>query len=1057
MKFVLNLTLIAFAAVGFAAESRIYLGSCPSVSPDGHSFVFEWNDSLWSASTSGGRAVRITPEESKEAFPVMSPDGRRVAFLSNRDGAWKIFAMELSTGDVRQISHHSEYTQICGWSADGKTLVGTSIRDHAASDVAQRVTFYDMNGRESYPLDRVVATGAVLSPDGHTLAFTRRGENLYRKRRCGKSPTDAEIWLYDLVSRKFAKPATLSESAHSPVWRPDGKAFYYLGRKPGDVVAAVREYSLSGEDREVVSFGEDAAFQPTVSSDGHTMLVRACFDFWRLDPTESRPTPERIALRADGFQPRGNGTRRRFYEKAWNNDYGGDISFCSAGKEVAFTAGGGLYAMDLKIRSPRLVADVPRARIAECMFNTEGSGLYYLVDYGDRTDLCVARRTDTALPWWENSKFELKTLHSTWEVLFNFSVSPDGGRLAWDDNLGTMTFADAQGNVTGRSPESGGCGTYAWSPDGRYVAASLLDANNNSDVWILDIDGEHAPCNLSRNWDWDGHPAWSPDGKIIAWSGKRPGSAVNEIFYVYVDPEDEANDKRDFVESSRRELGLGKKSDGGSQPSAETVTKIVFDGIEDRIRSTRIAGVMPFFSHDSRTLAYDSGSGTDTIHLPDRMKPVRLTDKRGQCAQWYAQDDCLAWNVDGHPAHKSTIYDFKVFREDDMADYRELVFRTAWARIRDRFYDRNYHGAQWNAVREKYLPAAREASSYSVFTRVMDMMLGELDASHLGFYPSQSAEREWVRSPALHNWTLYTGHLGVKFKPGTSEISEVIPDSPADGVLAAGDVIVAIDGRRLTDDSPVAEFLNTPEYRQVQILLKGREDEPLYIKPASYAAIRDLIKKDNVKAVRRSVHGASGGRIGYLAVPQMNIDSYSKFEGEVFSEGWDKDALVIDLRGNLGGFTGDRLLAVLCGGDHSRSVTPNGMTGYIFEYWTHPVFSKPIAVIVDERVQSNGEIFTHAIKSMKRGVVVGRRTSGSVIATLDRPLLDYGMFRDAFWGWFLLDGSDMENNGVVPDIPVDITPEDEYAGRDPQLDAAVSALLREIASPKKQFSPRYAK
>ena len=114
-------------------------------------------------------------------------------------------------------------------------------------------------------------------------------------------------------------------------------------------------------------------------------------------------------------------------------------------------------------------------------------------------------------------------------------------------------------------------------------------------------------------------------------------------------------------------------------------------------------------------------------------------------------------------------------------------------------------------------------------------------------------------------------------------------------------------------------------------------------------------------------------------------------------------------------------------------------------------------MIVDERVQSNGEIFTHAIKSMKRGVVVGRRTSGSVIATLDRPLLDYGMFRDAFWGWFLLDGSDMENNGVVPDIPVDITPEDEYAGRDPQLDAAVSALLQEIASPKKQFSPRYAK
>ena len=113
--------------------SEIYLGSCPSVNADGSRFVFEWNASIWIAPTAGGTAERLTPEESLESWPTLSPDGNRVAYLSSRDGGHKIFVMDLATMRVSQMSRHSEPTGLSAWAPDGKRVVGSALRDHAAT------------------------------------------------------------------------------------------------------------------------------------------------------------------------------------------------------------------------------------------------------------------------------------------------------------------------------------------------------------------------------------------------------------------------------------------------------------------------------------------------------------------------------------------------------------------------------------------------------------------------------------------------------------------------------------------------------------------------------------------------------------------------------------------------------------------------------------------------------------------------------------------------------------------------------------------------------------
>ena len=1041
--------------------SEIYLGSAPSVSADGSQFAFEWNDSVWIAPTAGGTALRLTPEESQESWPALSPDASRMAYLSSRDGENKIFEIELATRRVRQLSRHSEPTHLCGWGANGKVLVGSALRDRVGTFGGWRIAFFSSDGSESFQLANVYARDAALSPDGRMLAFSRRGENIYRKRRNGKAPEDAEIWLYDMQAKRFSRPATAAENAFFPRWRPDGKAFYYLGRKPGASVVGVREHVLeNGADREVASFGEDAAFQPSVSADGHTMVVRAGFDFWRLDPTVPAPRPVRIALRPSGYQSTSLFSRRRYYTAAWNAEGEGDMTFCSDGLEVAFTAGGGLYAMDTVVKTPRLVAESRGALVKKCAFSPDGSRLYFLMDRGDGSDVCCARRADASLPWWENASFAVETILSDEKVRLGLWLSPDGTRLACSDQRGCLdvvTLDGAKGKVERRA-EAYSVEAVCWSPDARFLAAELVDANENHDVWIVPASGGGKLYNLTRNWKWDGTPAWSPDGKLLAWAGTRPDFADGRkrIYYVYLNPADEAQDKAASIRESRRGIFGADKRNEASKTNAPHA-HIVFDGLYDRIRSTGVMGEAPFFSHDSRTLAYDGGSGTFTLHVPDRMTGEKLSGRRGRKAHWYEKGNRLAWRVDNKPAHKDAVFDLSVYRTDDLSDYRELAFRTAWAKLRDRFYDRRMHGVDWKSVRDRYLPAARHASSYSVFTRVIHLMTGELNASHVGFWASDTANRDWVRPPKPHNWSMVTGHLGVRLEPGTFRVAEVVPGSPAEGVLAVGDEIVSVDGTRLGMGVRLEDVLNLPKGQLVQLVVKGREADPIHVKLASYEQVRNLLEDARVKAARAAVEAATGGCVGYLAVKRMKEADYKTFEDEVYSRCWGKDALIIDLRGNTGGFTGDRLLTIICGSDHAHAVTPGGQVGYLFGYWNRPVFSKPVVVIVDERVFSNGEMFAHAVKTLKRGTLVGRRTAGGVIATNDMTLLDYGTFRVPSRGWFLFDGTDMENNGAVPDIEVDVTPADEESGRDPQLEAAIKAAQAALASPRPAFTPRYAR
>ncbi len=1045
--------------------SQIYLAVNPSVSPDGSFIVFEWKDRVWRAPTVGGTAVPLGDGMSVERRPFISPDGRRVAYLSDRWGAEQLFESELgedvfSVSRTRQITFHTESLMPWGYTADGASMVAIAYRDDASEGpsnkrISCRPILVPMGrrGAERRLFDAPAYAPAV-SPDGSKVLFTsvieQKGLEFRKRHEWSKTSLAGDIWMYDVATGAFTPVVRRRESAAYPVWTPDGKGFYYLCDAGG--VRNVYHHALDGgAERQLTNFSDDHVFSPSLSRDGRTMVFAKGFDLWRIDPTAERPEPVRIALKPAGFDPSLPTVRRRSYTCCDNNYGNGNCTFRDKGKEAAFTAGGDVWVVALEDegRQPVLVHGSSRTHERDCAFSPDGSTLYYLSDRGDGTDVWCARCAETNRPWAKNTVFKRKRLVSDDKCRRGLSVSPDGRLLAWHDMNGRLTFADTDGKVCAVAKvDSVLCDSYSWCPNGHYVAAALRDGYSNTDVWIIptwekDEDGKPAPepCNISRNYKWDGTPAWSSDGRIVAFSGRRTATGDNQyIFYAYLDPADE--DAETAVD------GRIRKEDN----------KPDFATLPDRVRSTGVAGRSPIFSHDGRTLAFTFGTSVSTIKIPKRMKPEKILSKDGLPVSW-RKDDAggkMLRMVDRLPAHGDKTFSFYAYQETDMHDYQELAFLTAWANLRDGFCDPDMHGADWQAVRGKYRLAARYAPSWSVFSRVIKMMNGELDASHLGFRAGDVAASRWADPPWKRGWKIFTVHLGARFDAAYAgegwRVRDVVPRSPADkgekGLLP-GDVVLSVDGRKVSPGMDYAEVMNGPLPHRYRLRVRREGVKGLLVREVegtTFAAVRKLIRDADVEKARAYVRGR--GNFGYLAIDAMNAASADAFTDQVFAECFGKDGVVVDVRYNGGGFTADRLIDILCGNRHARTLSRGmGNEGFPMERYARPVITTlPAVVLANQRSQSNAEEFSHAMQVLGRAKVVGMETSGDVIGTTDVNILDYGIARRPRTGFFLRDGRDMEGHGAKPDIEVDLTPADIAAGRDPQLDAALRALAEEVAS-----------
>ena len=1111
LTFALAFSLPGWRSDCAAAEARlIRMPSSPALSPDGKIVAFAWKGDIWSVPTAGGGARQLTRHTAADGSPAFSPDGKQIAFTSSRKDGRQVFVMPVSGGEPRQLTHHTEGYAVEEWHPDGEQILTSLTRDHFWKH-GERFSFVSAGkrGPDKILFDAYGSDGR-LSPDGGKLLFTRESERWWRKGYRGSR--SSQIWLFNSEDGGIEKLVDDEQGSRWPLWKPSGKGFYYVGQRDG--AFNLRERNLeSGKERQITKFEDDSVVYPAISRDGSTLVFRHLFDLYaiRLGKDEK---PQKIKIQFPGDSD-WIAEERRILDKATN------VAFSKDGLEIAFIAGGDLWVMDTELKEPIQITDSAEEE-SEPLFAPDGKSIVFISDQGGQSDLWKVERADAEKYWWQNKDFKMTRLTNDPVTEHDTAWSPDGEHISFLRERGDFWIMKPDGKDARRLFESWNDPQYDWSPDGKWLVYAVSDNDFNRDIWISPIDASREPFNLSRHPDNDYSPRWSPDGRKIAFTGRRRDTET-DIYYVWLREEDDQKNTRErtlekalekmkkarakkptpakpTLEKPKTETRTEKPPDSKapatpdkkvepSQPKKKPGLTIDFEGLQERLHRVSVADTSEsglFWSHDSKKLAFaatiDGKRGTYTISIPGSSKPTLLSTKTGGLAHWIASGNQILWLSEGKPGTlnskgQTASYAFKARQRVDLPAKFRAAFDQSWRTMRDHFYDEKLGNRNWDKVRQKYIGMAGEAPNGQTLGNVINMMLGELNGSHLGFYyrgPSTAA------ATGAPQWSETTSHLGVRFDPDYNgpglRVRDVLPDSPAtdkSSRILPGEVVLAIDGIEVDSATDITTVLNGVLERDIalRIQAKGKrggkrkqkkaatgETREITLRPISYSRARSLLYEKWIDDNQAAVAKASKGRLGYLHIAGMNMTSFYRFEEELYSVAAGKDGILIDVRENGGGSTTDHLLTILTQPRHSITVPRGGGQGYPHDRKIYASWNKPVAVLCNQNSFSNAEIFSHAIKHLKRGKVIGVPTAGGVISTGGRSIMDLGYLRMPFRGWYLLNnGQDMELNGAVPHHVVWNAPGDLPGGADPQLKRAIKALKKDVRKFKNRPQPKLIK
>lgn len=1065
--------LASLLCVASFAQSAIKFARFPAPSPDGTQIAFSWQGDIWIAPIAGGVAQRLTVHPAYDFAPIWSPDGKKIAFTSDRHGNDDVFVLHLDTGTVQRLTYFSGRDRAWGWTPDSKAVLFESRRDAEPYGADFSAYVAPLEGGTPYRLHKASGSPFALSPDGKRLAFVRRDSAWWRKGYRGSAQGD--LWLVDLTTQRYTRLTDTDTPDTFPMWGADGRTLYFVSERDG----TANLYAMDIQTRRVrqlTRFKDDGVRFPQISANGKVITFEQGMEVYRLDTATGAMSV--INLQVPAQDRRAPEVVRRTFSANVE-----DYAIAPDAKEFVYVVRGELFAARFPDGGPSRNLTGTVEPEGNPQLSPDGKVVYFEAERDGKTHIFKLTSDDPDEPRLRRArKHKLEQLTHSPQGESKPRLSPDGKLLAFQRGQGELVVMHLETKQERTLTASWNLGNIVWSPDSRWIAFDRYDENYNSDVFIVrvpefetptpeeakqDTPAENQPDtpgggdadtsseirlhNISQHPRNDFAPSWSADGRALVFLSERETDALN-ICHVWLRREDFERTRADREDEEDDKHDAPRKREEKQEPLR---VEIDFEDIHLRVRLvTRYAAgvqeavVAPDGEQIAFRSAYQGQSDLYTIKW-DGSDERRLTT--GGLApgnlQWSKDGKTIYFlsrgrlqriaSAGGSPQTTRTDAEITI----DLAKEREYLYDAVWRTLNETFYDPNFHGVNWAAMREKYRPYLPYAQSDRDFTAVVLMMLGELRSSHLSFSLARS---ESTDAPSN------TGMLGVVFSDRRDGegllIERVLPNTPAarkDVNLQAGERILAIDGKPITRTTNVYQLLDNTVGKRIELRVRDADgnERTVYLRPISIAEFNNAVYRDWVERNRRFVEERTGGRVGYVHIQAMGEASLREFERDLYAVAYGKDALIIDVRYNGGGRTADYLLAMLHPPRHAYTVGRNGERGYPQDRLPVIGWHQPIAVLCNERSFSNAEIFAHAIKTLKRGPLVGVPTAGGVISTGQRRLMDGSTVSTPGRGWFTIDkGVNLEGNGAVPDYIVDYTPEDEALGRDPQLEKAVEVV-----------------
>lgn len=527
------LTLVAFVASSAQAETVTYARDL-NLSPDGKTLAFSWAGDIWTVSTDGGNAQRLTVNPATERHPIFSPDGAHILFASNRHGASNLFVMRPEGTQIRRLTYSDRSETPNGWTPDGSAVHFHSEREGQVEWLS-KIYQVSIEGGQPVPVMNAMGFDGRLSPDGEHLAFTRGASRWWRTGYRGSANWD--IWVRDLKSGEFTQLTNFNGTDYLQFWDPRSRGVYFLSDREG--LHNVWYHPLRGSARQITEVtGDHRVRDYHVSADGR-MLAYAVWDklFVRALPNGD---PREITVTA-ASDSRRNPVDLRTYTSGAD-----EAAVSPTGDEIAVVVHGEIFVIKTADGKPTRRLTESAARDQQITWSPDGKAIFFVSDLNGQEDIYRATSAeDKALS--DSLRFTIERVTDHEQMDTRPSISPDGKHLAFVRGLGHLIVRDLKTGEETTLLEAWNWPSYQWSPDSKWITYAVEDEEYNPDVWIVPADGSAAAVNISQHPDYDGNPQWSADGKILAFASTRTGFD-SDLYMVFLDPELEEMSSADRVD-----------------------------------------------------------------------------------------------------------------------------------------------------------------------------------------------------------------------------------------------------------------------------------------------------------------------------------------------------------------------------------------------------------------------------------------------------------------------------------------------------------------------------
>lgn len=1033
----------------------------PTINMDGSIVAFSYQGDIWTVAASGGKASRLTIHEAYESNPVFSPDGNYLAFNGNRYGNEDIFVIPTAGGTTKRLTYHSGSDQLSSWPSKDQILFSTRREFRQIERPSEVYSIHPDGGTESRFLDAVAHTPA-LSPNGRFLAFVTGDINpVERKDYTGSS--DRDLWLYDTRKKTYTKLPSFPTNDVSPKWAGNN-TLYFLSSESGEYNLYKIGISANGEATEpekITNYTSESIRSFSVSGDGTTLVFEMDTNIYLMSTSSKAVTKIEVEILADD----------RFDPTEWKTFSSGLTEYAVSpnGKLLAFGVRGEIFLKEVDKDQTRSINVSNHAyRDVEPAWLNDSTLLFTSDRANGNYDIYLLRSTDkTQKNIFKSLKHEVIQITNTPEDEGGLAVSPNGKLLAYTRGRGTFMVTDIStaGSLSNQKVLSDSwapAGNVAWSPDSRFLAYTQTDLYYNQEVFIQMADASISPVNVSMHPRRDSQPFWSGDGSKLGFISGRSVGRSSDVWFVWLKKEDWEKSLQDWKEEDKPKAEDSKKGVDSLVIDLEDIHKRIVQvtngpGDESDLIISKDGETFFYTTESSYAAGRDLYSvkwdGKDLKELTKGGAGVSnvTMDKDGKNLFYTRRGSISKIDIKGS---KTENLPFMARMKVDFSSEKEQVFEEAWRTIRDGFYDPLFHGNDWNALKEKYKQRTIEASTTDDFADMFNLLLGELNSSHMGMRVPDRAETQRES----------TGLLGVEIVPVKDgvQVTHVVLNSPADKAnskLFVGDVIQSVNGNKVNSSTNFYELLDGTVNEKIllEVLGTNKELRDVVIRPVS--SINNFLYEEWVDARKKLVDKYSNGKLGYIHIQGMNFPSFEVVEREFTAAGYGKEGIVIDVRYNGGGSTTDYLMTILNYKQHAYTI-PRGASDNperdklkfkeyypIGERLVYAAWTGPSIALCNEGSYSNAEIFSHAYKHLGIGTLVGQPTNGSVISTGGKSLLDGSFIRLPLRGWYTkATDQNQELGPAVPDILVENDINWISKGEDKQLKAAVDQLLKEIAN-----------